>query len=58
MAAVQTLQTEVNQCKVDLLALSEKSLEHDFKESINSMLNRETSFQHAVDTSLAGVKKS
>lgn len=58
MAVVQTLQKEVNNCKVDLLTLSEKvnTLELAFKESTNSTINREIIFRQSVDASLAGLK--
>ncbi len=31
-------------------------MEHDFKQSIDSTVNRETSFRQAVDTNLAGLE--
>ncbi len=52
---VQTMQADIAKVKVDLLALHQKvqNMEHDFKQSIDSTLNRETSFRQAVDASLA-----
>ncbi len=55
---VQIMQADIAQVKVDLLALNQKvqNMEHDFKQSIDSTVNRETSFRQAVDTSLAGLE--
>ncbi|XP_053367574.1 uncharacterized protein LOC128541256 [Clarias gariepinus] len=56
---VHTLQTELNQCKEDMGALTDKvnTLEQDFRQSVNSSLNRETSFRDAVDASLEGLER-
>lgn len=55
---VQTMQTEIDKLKVDLLALSAKvqSNEQDVKQSVESSLNRETNFREAVDASLADLE--
>ncbi len=55
---VQIMQADIAQVKVDLLALNQKvqNMEHDFKQSRDSTVNRETSFRQAVDTSLAGLE--
>ncbi len=55
---VQIMQADITQVKVDLLALNQKvqNMEHDFKRSIDSTVNRETNFRQAVDTSLAGLE--
>ncbi|XP_047670887.1 uncharacterized protein LOC125141425 [Tachysurus fulvidraco] len=56
---IQTMQTDIAQLKVDLLALSSQvhSLNHDFKQSVESTLNRETSFREAVDAGLAELQE-
>lgn len=56
---IQTMQTDIAQLKVDLLALSSQvqSLNQDFKQLVDSTLNRETSFREAVDASLAGFQE-
>ncbi|XP_053337558.1 activity-regulated cytoskeleton-associated protein-like [Clarias gariepinus] len=53
------MQTELNQCKVDVVALSEKvgTLEQDLRDSINSTINRKTSFRQAVDPGLAELER-
>ncbi|KAL0150121.1 hypothetical protein M9458_054548 [Cirrhinus mrigala] len=58
VGGVQTMQADVAQVKVDLLALNQKvqTLEHDFKQSMDSTLNREANFRQAVDVSLAGLE--
>lgn len=54
---VQTLQTDISQVKVDLLALSTQVqyLNHDFKESGISTLNRKTILSEGLDASSAGL---
>ncbi len=55
----QNMQTDIEQIKVDLLALSSQvqSLKQDFQQSIDSAINRENSFREAVDASFAGMEE-
>ncbi|KAI2647185.1 Transposon Tf2-9 polyprotein [Labeo rohita] len=56
---VQVMQADIDKLKVDLLALSTKvqAGEHDFKQSIESTLNREANFREAVEASLAELEE-
>ncbi|KAL0159209.1 hypothetical protein M9458_042934, partial [Cirrhinus mrigala] len=56
---VQAMQADIDKLKVDLLALSTKvqAGEHDFKQSIESTLNREANFREAVEASLAELEE-
>jgi len=56
---LQTMQTEVDKLKVDLLALSARvqTNENDCKQAVDSSINRETSFREAVDAGLADLEE-
>ncbi len=59
VGGVQNMQTDIEQIKVDLLALSSQvqSLKQDFQQSIDCAINRENSFREAVDASFAGMEE-
>lgn len=51
---IEAMQSDIDKLKLDLLALSSKvqAGEHDFKQSVESALNRKANFWQAVDVSL------